>query len=86
MIYKSKRSQAILDFVLIFGILLVFLVGLVRIWVWFNANYAKRNADYQKTRLIAGKAYDLTAGVYIDAPLELTDDWVFKGKPSGTVK
>ena len=85
MIYKSKRSQAILDFVLVFGILLVFLVGLVRIWVWFNANYAKRNVDYQNSRLAAGTADDTTAGTYTDNTFALNDRWVFEGKSSGTV-
>lgn len=89
MIYKSKKSQSILDFVLVFGILLIFLVGLVRIWVWFNANYAKRNVDYQVGnildgnvgRLRAGKPNDATAGVYRDKTFTLNDDWIFEGKP-----
>jgi hypothetical protein len=85
MIYSSKKAQAILDFVLVFGIILVFLVGLVRIWVWFNANYARRNLDYQHTRLIAGKPNNISAGIYIDRPLDLDEDWVFEGKPSGRV-
>lgn len=80
MICKSKRSQAILDFILIFGVLIAFLVGLTRIWIWFNANYARRNIDYQATRLIAGKPYDLSAGLYFDRPIELDDDWVFGGR------
>lgn len=84
---NPKRSQALLDFIIIFGILLVFLTGLTRIWIWFNANYAKRNVDYQNTRLAAGTANDVHLDTlpYQDATLEINDDWVFKGKPSGTV-
>jgi cytoskeletal protein RodZ len=85
MINKREKSQAILDFVLLFGVLLVFVVGLVRIWIWFNANYARRNNNYQLERMIAGKANDTTAGIYLEVPLELTDDWVFEGRPSGII-
>ncbi len=85
MINKRDRSQAILDFVLLFGVLLVFLLGLVRIWTWFNATYARRNATYQVERLIVGKANDATAGAYLEVPLRLTDDWVFGGRPSGNI-
>jgi len=86
MICKSKVAQAILDFILIFGVLIAFLVGLTRIWIWFNANYARRNVDYQATRLIAGKPYNLSAGIYLDRPLAIDDDWIFEGKPSGRVR
>ncbi|MCX5705557.1 MAG: hypothetical protein NTZ92_05845 [Candidatus Omnitrophica bacterium] len=83
----NNRAQSILDFILIFGILLTFIVGLTRIWVWFNANYAKRNVDYQNTRLAAGQANDShqTALSYSDSVLTIDDDWVFKGKASGRV-
>jgi len=82
----ARKSQALLDFILIFGVLLALLAGFTRVWVWFNANFAKRNVDYQNTRLAAG-----TAGLnawrlnYTDAPLTIDDDWVFKGKASGSV-
>jgi hypothetical protein len=41
--------------------------------------------DYQVTRLIAGKPYNLSAGIYFDRPLSIDDDWIFEGKPSGRV-
>lgn len=83
----NNRSQSILDFILIFGILLAFIIGLTRIWVWFNANYAKRNVDYQNTRLAAGQANNshLTSLAYSDKVLNLDDDWVFKGQTSESV-
>jgi hypothetical protein len=83
----QKRSQALLDFVLIFGILIAFMVGLARIWVWFNANFAKRNVDYQNTRLAAGTANDSHSGTvdYQDQVLTIDDDWVFRGQASGSV-
>lgn len=84
---KTRKSQALLDFILVFGILIAFLVGLVHIWIWFNANYAKRNVDYQWTREAAGTANDAThasiGGIYNDATIPLDDNWVFKGDYSG---
>lgn len=84
---RKNKSQAILDFIIILGILMALTVGFVRIWVWFNANIAKRNVDYQNTRLSAGTADDthLTTVAYNDDTLPINDDWVFKGAPSGTV-
>ncbi len=84
---KQSKSQSILDFVLIFGILITFLAGLTRVWIWFNANYAKRNVDYQNTRLAAGTASDshLSNLAYSDQLLKIDDNWVFKGQASGNV-
>jgi len=78
----NKRSQALLDFVLVFGILLALMVGLIRIWVWFDANFAKRNVDYQNTRLTAGQAASGGNLNYTDLSLTIDDDWVFSGNTS----
>ncbi len=84
-----KKAQSLLDFILIFGILVGVTVGFTRIWVWFNANIAKRNVDYQNSRLEAGTAtIDNSRSnslVYEDKHLALNDDWIFRGKTSGTV-
>jgi hypothetical protein len=84
---QHNQSQALLDFVLVLGILVVFLVGLTRVWIWFNANYAKRNVDYQNTRLAAGTANDIHKDMlaYNDKVLKIDDNWVFKGQTSETV-
>jgi hypothetical protein len=84
---SSKKSQALLDFIIVFSILLIFLAGLTRIWIWFNANFAKRNVDYQTTRFSAGTASDthLDSLDYQDKTLKIDDDWVFKGKASGKI-
>lgn len=85
-IYRRK-SQSVLDFVLAFGALILLILGIARIWIWFNANYAKRTVDYYKERIAAGtphSVYDQPR--YKDKPLPLTEDWVFKGIPSGTVE
>ena len=91
MINKSKRAQSILDFVLIFGILLFLLVWLTRIWIWFNANYAKRNVYYQVGdtlhegqggRFYAGTPDDTKQNreTYTNKTFTLNDDWVFNGR------
>lgn len=73
-------------------------IGIARIWIWFNANYARRQVAYQKSRFLAGQysntsSYDepIDTGATEDcpgctyAPLDLTEEWVFSGEPSGTV-
>lgn len=82
-----KKAQSLLDFVLIFGILIAVTVGFTRIWVWFNTNLAKRSVDYQNTRLSAGSANDSheTTLAYTDAQLPLDDDWIFRGKTNETI-
>lgn len=98
------KAQAILGFIFAFIAILGLGIGIVRIWAWFNANYAHRAVPYQQSRLAAASPYqyrDPHDGVstYIDVsgqdtttnpdtkykPLELTEDWVFKGIASGQV-
>jgi len=79
---RKNKAQSILDFVMAFGALLVLAIGLVRIWVWFNANYAKLTNDYQNTRLTSGQ--EGSSATFSPEPLELNDRWVFYGEPSGS--
>lgn len=96
--HSQKIGESILDFVLVFLAIAVLTVGVVRIWGWFNANYAGREVAYQRSRLITGnltgqpprnynKAVDIGAGESTGTykPFDLTEDWVFKGRPSGRV-
>lgn len=87
-----KKAQSILDYVLVFIVVSGLLLGIVRIWIWFNANYAKRQVSFQKTRIdVAGptRPYDMDNSLALVGvgyqPLDLTEDWVFKGVPSGKV-
>lgn len=83
---KNKRSQAILDFVLIFGILVALLAGMIRIWVWFDTSFAKRNVDYQNERLSTAGHYEYGRDyIYSSKPLAIDENWVFKGQASGSV-
>lgn len=98
---NKKSAQSILDFVLAFIALAVLVVGIARIWVWFNVNYAKRQLEYQQSRIVAGtpetkqgktsyqQPIDIGATELEPTrryyPLDLTEEWVFKGQPSGSV-
>jgi len=84
MLMNKKKSQSILDFIFTFVGILILVIGITRIMVWFNANYAARDVAYQQTRLQAGAPTvqdaktDLVSVVPF-RPLELTEDWIFKG-------
>lgn len=97
---KNSFGQSILDFVLAFIAIAVLSVGIVRIWVWFNANFTRRQVNYQESRIVAGlpnsyetlgkdKSVDIAAKsdnlLAVYKPLDLTEDWVFKGKASETL-
>jgi hypothetical protein len=53
---ENLRAQSILDYVLAFIIIALLGVSVVRIWGWFNANYAHRQVAFQRSRLLAGNA------------------------------
>lgn len=88
-----KSAQSILEFVFAFIVILLLSLGIVRVWTWFNANYAHREVAYQRSRASAGAAETYKTNPYVDiagaggdyTPLNLTEDWVFSGKPSGMV-
>lgn len=92
-----KKSQAILDFVLAFIVIGVLTVGMVRLWVWLNANYAFIQSKYQDSRIKAGTGESPGCIDCPDVgntlkPLTLNKDFLFKGRanesfssPEGTV-
>jgi len=87
---NSKKSQSILDFAIAFIAIAGLIVGITRVWIWFNANYAKRQSAFQASRLDAAgpkRPYETEkTPVKIGyKPLDLTENWVFRGSPSGTV-
>ena len=86
---RLRKSQSIFDFALALIAVSGLIVGIVRIWIWFNANYAKRQQAYQQGRLSAAghsRPSSYTTPIQIGyEPLSLTPDWVFMGTPSGTV-
>lgn len=79
---KIKNAQSILEFVFAFIAIILLTVALVRIWLWFSANYAKQQSDYQTSRLTAGDP-EHPGKAYEYQPLNLTENWVFKGDTEG---
>jgi hypothetical protein len=51
---KPKKSQGVLQFALTFVAVMLFALGITRIWIWFNANYAHHEVAYQMGRQHAG--------------------------------
>jgi cytoskeletal protein RodZ len=86
---KLKTGQSTLELVLAFIAVVWLAVGITRIWTWFNVNYANRQVGYEKTRFWAGQdtTYDSSSQPFDigSQPLDLTEDWVFRGVPSGKV-
>lgn len=60
---SPKKTQVILGFIFAFMAVMLLALGIVRIWTWFNANFAHRELAYQRSRLKAGKPLD-----YQDTP------------------
>lgn len=93
---NNLGSQSILEFILALTAIAAFAVGITRIWVWFDANYAGLQVAYQKGRLYAGqpkKSYDQPLNIGGSQscpnckyePLDLTEEWVFAGLPTHTI-
>ena len=45
-----KKSQVSLEIAISFIVILLFLIGMVRIWFWGNSDLLKRQDDYINTR------------------------------------
>lgn len=93
---NKKKSQSILDFILAFVAVAALSIGIVRIWIWFNANYAKRQVAFQNSRLIAAiprEHYDQPIDIGANetcpdctySPMDLDDEWVFSATARDTV-
>ncbi len=72
---KGRDGQASLELTAALIIVAMLIVGAVKIFVWFNARLAMRQAAYEKTRVAAGNAtqvqvdidnYEATKGVQVD--------------------
>lgn len=72
-----KSAQSMLDFALAFIVIVALSVGIVRIWAWFNANYAKAQVDYQNERKTAGQIEHPGQKSAFN-PLKLDENWAFR--------
>lgn len=89
---RTKKAQAILDYILTISAVMALAIGLVRVWIYFNANLASSSVAYGTSRAAAGKADDTQSGSapyaaegYTNKRLDLTEDWIFRGQGSGSV-
>jgi len=79
---KLVNSEALLEFILAFIAAGILLVGLVRIGIWFGANYAKSHYNYQQGRFFAGNimAYNQT-GRNSTAPVSIGGNATYPDLP-----
>ena len=83
---KNVASQVILELVVALMGVILFFVGITRIWVWSNSKIVGRLPAYNNTRLAAGSSNpgfwgnSKNPGVY--TPKQLTENWVFSGNAS----
>ena len=47
---KKQKAQVLLEITLVFVALLLFFVGMLNIWFWFNNDLVKRQKDYISSR------------------------------------
>lgn len=79
---KAIKGQSMLEVCIILIILVLFLAGVMKIWLWSNNQIVKRQSEYNLTRVEAGTAmddYTLVWPVY--TPEELTEDYVLVDHP-----
>ena len=74
---QGLRAQVTLETVIMWLMTFLFIFGVVRLWVWSNAQIAYRQPAYEGTRVTAGSSSPGENWNY--TPKELTDDWVFNG-------
>jgi hypothetical protein len=86
---KIKNAQSVLDFILALMAIGILTVGIIRIWIWSNANFAKHRVEYEATRSAAGRGDHpgcIDCGSHEPLKnLPLNDKLVFQGIPSGTI-
>ena len=79
----KHKSQVVIEFILMFVALAMLILGTTRIWVFFNADFANRQAPYEQTRKVAANP-EGSPGEWLPqgfSAIYLTEDWVLKGVP-----
>lgn len=77
-IKRSLSAQVSLEMVIMFVMAVILIAGVIRMWVWSNAQIAGRQPAYEGSRLAAGSGAPGCGWGY--TPKALTEDWVFRGK------
>jgi len=86
-----ERAQVTLEACLIFVAIVLFLFGIMQVWLWLDVNIADRSHSFNLTRLDAGNNPDREAPILLEdyyTARPLTEDTVFNGEfsPPETLK
>ena len=79
-IRKKSKAQVSLEVAVIFVLTVGFILGIIRIWIWSQAQMAGRQKAYTGSRLSAGQG-SLSWPAY--KPKTLTEGWVVPNSPLG---
>lgn len=72
---KQDKAQVVLELAITFIVFCLFILGIINIWVWGNAQVAGRNNKYENTRISAGSSS--SPGEWpVYRPKKLEKDWV----------
>jgi len=71
---KILKSQVMLELSMVFFIFCLFILGIIGIWVWSNAQIVGRQSNYKETRLASGSSNPGQWPVY--TPSTLPEDYV----------
>jgi len=55
---KEKKAQGMLETVITVVLIILFLGGILNIWLWINTEMVKRQTRYNTSRVIAGTSSD----------------------------
>lgn len=55
----KTKGQAVLEVAIVLIVIMVFLFGIVHIWLWANKQFPERQVAYNNSRIIAGTSGDI---------------------------
>ncbi len=82
---KNNNAQASLEVSIIFVLAIIFFLGIIRIWIWGNAQFSNRQVAYRRTRVEAGTVENETEvrPLYwpVYKPKTLSEEWAIPKSP-----
>ncbi|MFA4888092.1 MAG: hypothetical protein WC628_00755 [Candidatus Omnitrophota bacterium] len=79
----EERGQALLEMAFSFVLILLFIAGMVNIWLWGNKQLVIRQRKYNESRVAAGTSSDSYRRAWpLPRPGNLREDMVLKSAPS----
>jgi uncharacterized protein (UPF0333 family) len=78
----NNRGQGTLEMAFVIIIMVLFLGGIINIWFWANNQMARRQIEYNSSRVIAGTSSDAYSLQWpMNRPDELGEDKVLLDAP-----